>query len=291
VANENLKDALRSAGLTAEQFAQIIDVDPKTVQRWVSGRTPYPRHRATVARALDLTEHELWPADTPLPAVTDRTGTGPGVMGDVTGSWGQDTDPDAPDPIALIGTATDRVDVLDDGRGVIRTLGLVDALLDRAQRGCQVRVLTYQPSRELYPLIGDDRIELLVFEAPPGHTMIRAGDQMLVTFSFVGDAGEPPPLLQLRRQTDGGLFDRLIEHYELLAEHVQEIITDRQQLDDYLIDEDEEDEEDDQDDDDCDDDDTHTDHEGTPTEPQPTGDHGSVPDEPPAPRRWPRRTG
>jgi DNA-binding transcriptional regulator YiaG len=37
MANENLEDALRSAGLTSEQFAQVIDVDPQTVQRWVSG--------------------------------------------------------------------------------------------------------------------------------------------------------------------------------------------------------------------------------------------------------------
>ncbi len=69
MADTNLKNALRRAGLTPEEFAEIVRVDPKTVQRWVAGTTtPYPRHRATIARALDLTEHELWPDHAPPPA-------------------------------------------------------------------------------------------------------------------------------------------------------------------------------------------------------------------------------
>ncbi|MBV9363196.1 MAG: helix-turn-helix transcriptional regulator [Solirubrobacterales bacterium] len=53
MADTNLKDALRRAGMTPEEFAEVVGVDPKTVQRWVAGSTtPYPRHRATIARAL-----------------------------------------------------------------------------------------------------------------------------------------------------------------------------------------------------------------------------------------------
>src|ERR1700733_10991960 len=105
MANENLKNALRTAGLTSEQFARIIDVDPKTVQRWVSGRTPYPRHRATIVRALDLTEHDLWPDDVPSPSSAPGPAEQSVQSGDVLGSWGEHTDPGAPDLVAFITNA------------------------------------------------------------------------------------------------------------------------------------------------------------------------------------------
>src|ERR1700733_8771787 len=106
MANENLKNALRTAGLTSEQFAQIIDIDPKTVQRWVSGRTPYPRHRATVARALELTEHDLWPDDVPPPADAPSPARPSAHRGgDVIGSWGHMTDPGVPRPAAFLAAA------------------------------------------------------------------------------------------------------------------------------------------------------------------------------------------
>jgi transcriptional regulator with XRE-family HTH domain len=60
--NEHLRTAITRAGLTLEEFADIVQVDVKTVQRWLAGRTaPYPRNRARVAGALDTTEHALWP--------------------------------------------------------------------------------------------------------------------------------------------------------------------------------------------------------------------------------------
>ena len=39
--------AFDRSGLTAEQFVEIVGVDPKTVQRRIAGRTtPYRRYRA-----------------------------------------------------------------------------------------------------------------------------------------------------------------------------------------------------------------------------------------------------
>jgi len=150
-----------------------------------------------------------------------------------------------------------------------------------APGGCQVRVLTYSPSRELQPLTGHERIELLVVEAPPGHTLIRAGDQMLETFSFAGAGHQSPPLLQHHRRTEGGLVDRLRQPLPAPLRHADKTITDTQQLDAYLIDEDDED------------------WEEVP-DPSPgatavapseaVGDYGSSTSELRAPRRWPRRT-
>jgi lambda repressor-like predicted transcriptional regulator len=215
MANEHLKNALRHAGLTVEQFAEIINVDPKTVQRWVAGRTPYPRHRQTVARALDLTEHELWPHDVPPPAdpgLSDRPGTG-----EVTGSWGRSSAPGAPDPVALLADPVQRIDVLENDNGTLLLIpGLLDALHRRALDGCEVRVLTAAPLHELGPLIGQDGVELRIATAPPAtaSALIRAGDTMLLIIPLA-DPGLPP-LLSLRRQNDEGIFDRLTHHFQTL---------------------------------------------------------------------------
>ena len=111
MANEHLKNALHRAGLTIEQFAEIINVDPKTVQRWVAGRTPYPRHRATIARSLELPENELWPDDVQPPAGdSERERL---TSGDVAGSWGRSNHPGAPAPITFLSEGAERVEILD----------------------------------------------------------------------------------------------------------------------------------------------------------------------------------
>ncbi|WBB81549.1 Scr1 family TA system antitoxin-like transcriptional regulator [Micromonospora sp. WMMD882] len=54
--------ALAEAGLTTENLAARVGVDPKTAGRWANpGRIPQTRHRAEVAAALGRTVAELWP--------------------------------------------------------------------------------------------------------------------------------------------------------------------------------------------------------------------------------------
>jgi transcriptional regulator with XRE-family HTH domain len=59
--NENLRRALLRARLTDEDVATRLEVDPKTVRRWLEGRTPYLRHRWALASMLGLDETDLWP--------------------------------------------------------------------------------------------------------------------------------------------------------------------------------------------------------------------------------------
>src|SRR5476651_737102 len=104
MANENLQNALRDAGLTAEEFAEIVRVDPKSVHRWLAGTTiPHPRRRTAIARALDLPEHQPWPNETPRTSTPNsRSGGDPAAAAEVTGTWGYADDQGAPDPIAFI---------------------------------------------------------------------------------------------------------------------------------------------------------------------------------------------
>ena len=59
--NETLCRALLQARLTEEDVAARLQVDPKTVRRWLEGRVPYLRHRWALAALLGLDETDLWP--------------------------------------------------------------------------------------------------------------------------------------------------------------------------------------------------------------------------------------
>jgi phosphatidylserine/phosphatidylglycerophosphate/cardiolipin synthase-like enzyme len=59
--NEVLCRALIRARLTDEDVAARLEVDPKTVRRWLQGRVPHFRHRWAIAMLVDMDEADLWP--------------------------------------------------------------------------------------------------------------------------------------------------------------------------------------------------------------------------------------
>ena len=59
--NERLRATLLERGLTPAALGDELGVDPKTVERWISGRTPYRKHRFAVAARLGVDERYLWP--------------------------------------------------------------------------------------------------------------------------------------------------------------------------------------------------------------------------------------
>ena len=62
MANERLRGALLERGVTPDDLASAIEVDVKTIERWITkSRTPYRRHRYAVASFLRMEETYLWP--------------------------------------------------------------------------------------------------------------------------------------------------------------------------------------------------------------------------------------
>jgi lambda repressor-like predicted transcriptional regulator len=59
--NDRLRTAMLERGITPAQLAAELQVDPKSVERWIKGRTPYRRHRYAVAAQLGADETYLWP--------------------------------------------------------------------------------------------------------------------------------------------------------------------------------------------------------------------------------------
>lgn len=213
MANENLRAALGQADMSPDELARIVQVDVRTVRRWLSGGTPYPRQRGKVARALDTTEHDLWPeiGTTPPPSSPAARAS------DILDGYASANEPAAPDSTALMRDATDRIELLGDT--LVETLsipGVTDLLAAKAAHGCVVRILVYDTGPELAPLFDRAGVEIRLLDAPADYVIHRYDDELLLILHVIAVDADHAPLLHLRRTADGGLFDRLAAYYDEL---------------------------------------------------------------------------
>src|SRR5207244_4984437 len=70
VANERLRAAILASGLGIQATADAVGVDRKTIERWISGRTPYRRHQYALASLLAIDLPYLWPDSRPTEEVS-----------------------------------------------------------------------------------------------------------------------------------------------------------------------------------------------------------------------------
>ena len=60
--NERLRALLLERGETPDKLAEAVEVDPKTVERWITrGARPYRAHRYAVAAFFGVDESYIWP--------------------------------------------------------------------------------------------------------------------------------------------------------------------------------------------------------------------------------------
>jgi lambda repressor-like predicted transcriptional regulator len=219
--NEHLRAALEHAGLSPDDLAQIVAVDVRTVRRWLSGGTPYPRQRGKVARALDTTEQHLWPH---IPAAPAPNSTPPRPADVLTGYASAD-DLAAPDWKTLMRDATDRIDLLGDTlTGILDTPGVPDLLATKATNGCTIRILLSHPGPQLASMADRPGIEIRILHAPAHQDIHRFDEQLLLTLHLGGENPDRAPILHVRRAAPAGLFDRLTDDYGDLWENGSTVI-------------------------------------------------------------------
>lgn len=234
--NENLKNAIHNSGLSVEQLAQAIQVDPKSVKRWVNATTtPYPKHRDAIARALNVSEWELWPERYPAPSTPHTPGTPPpgptatptpaaqtptaaAPLGELAGCWGDASQITAPDPATIIAAIKGPIDVLDPGPAPWPETTLAAALTAQADTGRAIRILT-PPLNASEQRAGNPRIQHRVTEHTLTHGLLRVGNTLLLILPLPGEPRQPPAVIQLNNTIPGGLFDRLTHNYDTLWKH------------------------------------------------------------------------
>lgn len=235
--NDRLRDALASKGLSVVQLAELVGVDPKTPERWISRpeRLPRRQHRAATARVLGVAEEYLWPevsADRRVmrPDQGELVAFFPTRSAVPVGLWE-----------SLVDSAREHLDVLvmaglffpehhDPGR-----------IVSRARAGCRVRLLLADPAgaavrvrgaeegfgagvahrvtlalRYFEPLLGVPGVELRLHDTTLYASLYRSDETLLANVHVYGAPAAQNPVLHLRRVPGC----RVVDHYLASLERV-----------------------------------------------------------------------
>jgi transcriptional regulator with XRE-family HTH domain len=236
--NEQLRQALRNAGLEVDDLAVKAEVDVKTVRRWVAGRTPRARYRRRVADALNVPERVLWPDEVPDHEQPDDL---------VVETFELLTANDAPDWRELLADARERVELLDLTLADVIGDGDGQLLADAARRGCRVRVLISDPDSVhlaiaeqdagrhvnlttrpasvaeldrvvelLSPHLQRGEIELRRFVEAGAYRILTFDDQALIHLRLSGINPGTRPVLYITRDSAGEIFDSFTQHFQAI---------------------------------------------------------------------------
>jgi transcriptional regulator with XRE-family HTH domain len=213
--NENLRRALLRARLTDEDVAAQLEVDPKTVRRWLEGRIPYLRHRWALAGLLGLDEADLWPEIPAALAVRSR----PEEIRAVYPSWQT-----VPREVwlGLFTSAEHEIGILDDTGLLLADHAILSVLADKARAGVKVRVclrdpyhsaiaeprndraMPYAVSAEVRDALSwsgplrDTGVQIRLHTAALYQSIYRGDDQLLVVQRAYGISATRAPVLCLR---------------------------------------------------------------------------------------------
>ena len=223
--------------MSSSDLAAVVDVDPKTVDRWLTlGRVPHQRHRLNAAETLGADEEFLWPETATAERATQRSSKEVVSVYPYRGAvppdlWRQ-----------LVEGATRNIDVLVySGLFLLDTYPELPTTLARraGQADLQVRLMYGDPTsvavaqRGVEEGIGDDlaaRIRLsLTYLRPAAEaagvdirlhdtvlyaSMYRFDDEMLVNAHVGGSPAAQNPVLHLRRVEGGHMFDHYLHSLE-----------------------------------------------------------------------------
>ncbi|MBL7255948.1 helix-turn-helix domain-containing protein [Paractinoplanes lichenicola] len=232
--NERLRTAILERGITPAGLAEALQVDPKSVERWINGRTPYRRHRYAVAAHLGVDEVYLWPdALNPdqiasaseseiiniyphrwtVPSdlwrrIFDRAGEDIGVL--VYSGLFLSEDAGIQRIFRQKAEAGARVRILlgDPDSEVVAQRG-ADEGVDDAQAGkIKNALVMYRPLRQL------DGIEFRLHRTVLYNSIYRADDQLLVNTHIYGVTASQAPVLHLRRVAGGGMVTTYLDSFE-----------------------------------------------------------------------------
>ncbi|MEV6968852.1 DUF5919 domain-containing protein [Hamadaea sp. NPDC051192] len=234
MANERLRDALRQAGLTPTRCAELIGVDPKTVERWISlDRLPHRTHRAATAELLRVDETDLWPAV----ALDPRTvSAGRAELAEF-----YPTRAAVPPDLwrSVIDEAQDGLDILVYAGLFLPEVHDVARIGRRARAGCRVRILLGDPSgtavrqrgeeegfgiglahrvalslRYFQPIVETSNIEIRLHNTTLYASIVRGDDTLLANIHMYGYTAGQNPVLHLQRVPEGRVFDQYLGSFD-----------------------------------------------------------------------------
>jgi hypothetical protein len=227
--NERLRGAIGASGMTTHRCAELIGVDPKTVERWITlDRLPHRAHRLATASLLGADESYLWPT-----VVDDPRTVSAGRAELVTFYPSRSA---VPPQLwrSLIEEARESVDILVYAGLFLPEIQDIAQLGERADTGCRVRILLGDPAapsvrrrgdeegfgvglahrvalslRYYQPIVGIAGVQIRLHDTTLYASIFRGDETMLVNTHVYGAAAAHNPVLHLRRVPGG----RVVDHY------------------------------------------------------------------------------
>jgi hypothetical protein len=226
--NERLRAAMANGNWTHAALAAKVEVDPKSVERWVNlGRTPRLQTAVLAAETLGEDVHVLWPS-------LRQPRAARAVSPELVAVYGQRADVPVSTFIDLLGQARDNIDVLVYAAVFLHEAHprLNELLRERAAEGCVVRLaigdadsptVRQRGTEERFghgiesrcrlaalhyqPLVGVPGIEIRTHGTTLYNSLYRADDQIIVNTHVFGVNAYGAPVWHLRRGGAGGMFD------------------------------------------------------------------------------------
>ncbi|MET9377192.1 XRE family transcriptional regulator [Streptomyces sp. NPDC002992] len=234
--NDRLHSVLAQRGVSPESLAEVCEVDPKTVSRWLGGRVPHPRHRFRVARHLRVEETFLWPAP---PRRAARSGDGLGA--ELVGTYQNRASVPRDMWISLLREVREEIGVLVfSGTFFAQSNPHVAKMLaERAADGVRVRLCFGDPEGQAVvirgqeegigdtlaakirasltyyrPLLAEVGCEVRLHDTTLYTSLFRYDDNLLVNPHVWGQPASANPLLHLKRADGAGWFANYAQSFE-----------------------------------------------------------------------------
>lgn len=232
--NERLRAVMAAGGWTHTDLARAVDIDPKSVERWVNlGRTPRRATALKAAQTLGEDVHALWPQLRQARAAR-------AVSPELVALYDQRADLPVSVFVELLGEARQQIDVLVYAAVFLHEAypRLNDLLRERAAEGCAVRIavgdadgvrVRQRGQEERFghgiesrcrlalmhyrPLAGVPGIDLRTHGTTLYNSLYRADDQVLVNAHVWGVNAYAAPVWHLRRSGGEGMFDTYAESF------------------------------------------------------------------------------
>ena len=232
--NERLRAALLERGMTPAKLAEALEVDTKTVERWITaGRLPYRKYRYQVAALLGTDEAFLWPeglsrSQVAAAAESEIVTVYPHRWAVPNDAWNR-----------LYGGAERDIGVLVySGLFLAESTGLIQLFTRKARADVRVRILFGDPDSAevaehgadiglgeamaarvrnalvLFDPLRAENVEIRLHRTVLYNSIYVADDQLLVNSHVYGAPAQNAPVLHLRRVAGGDMVTTYLDSFE-----------------------------------------------------------------------------
>jgi len=229
---------MTAAAADIDAVASVALVDPKTVQRWLSGRVPHPRHRWKLVELLGEDEAYLWPD-----AVNGRVKEA--SKAELLTLYPHRADIPMDLWRSLLEQAGTSIDILVYAGTFLHEQlpELNDILRERADAGCRIRVALGDPQGERVrwrgeeeqfglgittrcelalmhyrPLLDHPQVEVRIHDTTLYNSIYRFDGELLVNMHVWGWNAFATPVMHLRRIAGGQLVSTYLQSFEAIWE-------------------------------------------------------------------------